>query len=483
MATAACDARIIKIATGGMKETMLWSNVTDPRTRRRLVAGMTPFYPGQEFWLRGAVLGEGGEYETLAIDGPRPLWKKKLVFNDSEVVTVIGEGGVYHNRLGGVTMMEKEPENGQHRAIVRIPELFDAQFAPVQTRIAASTDDCDLKITSTTASRAATRPSLFRLPKSAMNISPAGITLSNVVANDVGLDAVSQMSQIVRQVKLFLGSIDPPINTSNAVSALLLLSEMSDFATVNPVYASLFPLGEPNPPARVTVAVDLPPHVKVSLSLVVSQSLRSQLRGCTFKVAATGRQPTSAHTVKQSASRLLHTLTISMSLTRRSSRLFTLLVKFTGSTIHGCAHREVRTASDPELATSLAHWPRTERGMSGPGVSLFYPLRIMPLYMQRRRARFGSMATLQMRPVPAMDTRRKKRRIMTSGTHSIIALMRTVVQLKPSRAVSTFIHFPTGSPSMGWRQLVLTALRFWLLKWSPFLGMLLSNGGALVSPV
>ena len=279
MAAAGCDARIIKIATGGMKETMLWSNVTNPRTRSRLVAGMAPFYAGHEFWLRGAVLGEGGEYETLAIDGPRPLWKKKLVFDDGEVATITGKGGVYHTRLGGARTVEKKPETGQHEALVRVPNLFDAQFQMVRTRVAACTDDGDSNITSTAIPLTATRFGPFMLPKSAVNISPAGITLSNVVADDAGLDAASQMSQIVRQAKIFLGSLEPPSNTSNAVSALLLLSSMSDFVTVNHVYASLFPLGEPNPPARVTVAVDFPAHVKVSLSLVVLRSPRSQIRG------------------------------------------------------------------------------------------------------------------------------------------------------------------------------------------------------------
>ena len=279
MAAAGCDARIIKIATGGMKETMLWSNVADPRTRSRLVAGMTPFYTGHEFWLRGAVLGEGGEYETLAADGPHPLWKKRLVFDHDQITTVTGEGGVYHTRLGGVATAEKEPESGQDEALVRVPELLDAQFIAVQSRVVSRTDDDDLAITNTTVSQS---PTVFRprqLPKAVMNISPADIILSNVIADDTGHDAASQMSQIVMQVKTYLSSVDPFTSTSHAVSALLLLSDMSDFVIVNPVYASLFLSGEPNPPARVTVAVDLPPHVKVSVSLVVSRSQRSQLRG------------------------------------------------------------------------------------------------------------------------------------------------------------------------------------------------------------
>lgn len=78
MAAAGCDARVIKIASGGIPESLLWANVADPRTQSRLVSGLALFFPDREFWLRGAVLGEGGEYETLAINGPPRLWKRRI---------------------------------------------------------------------------------------------------------------------------------------------------------------------------------------------------------------------------------------------------------------------------------------------------------------------------------------------------------------------------------------------------------------------
>ncbi len=280
MAAAGCDAKVIKIASGGMKETLLWSGITDSRTRGRLVAGMAPFYLGHELWLRGAVLGEGGEYETLAVDGPRPLWKQRLVFNDREIKTVTEEGGVHRVRLGGVAMMEKDWEigRGNHEALVRTPKMFDVRFEAVRAHVISSRDGPS-SMTKDPAIGYPGQPYPFQPPDAAMNICSAHIHLSNVVADDVEVDAAGQMSHIVRQVKAFLSSIDPPVSTSDAVSALLLLSSMSDFAAVNHVYASLFPLGEPNPPARITVAVDLSSTVKVSLSLVIARRPRSQLRG------------------------------------------------------------------------------------------------------------------------------------------------------------------------------------------------------------
>lgn len=137
MAAAGCDARVIKIATGGMKEDLLWANVADTRTRSRLVSGMAPFFPDNEFWLRAAVLGEGGEYETLATDGPRPLWKKRLAINERDIVTSMGDGGVHYARIGEAFLEDKQDDNPTEtrRAPVRTPKLYDPQFEAVLKQI------------------------------------------------------------------------------------------------------------------------------------------------------------------------------------------------------------------------------------------------------------------------------------------------------------------------------------------------------------
>ncbi|EME80323.1 uncharacterized protein MYCFIDRAFT_31828 [Pseudocercospora fijiensis CIRAD86] len=74
MAAVGQDARIIKVASGGLDETFLWQNVADPRTIARLKKASQRFGSADD----GAVLGEGGEYETLAIAGPPPLWKASV---------------------------------------------------------------------------------------------------------------------------------------------------------------------------------------------------------------------------------------------------------------------------------------------------------------------------------------------------------------------------------------------------------------------
>ncbi|MBE7180272.1 MAG: diphthine--ammonia ligase, partial [Terriglobus roseus] len=68
------DARIVKVAGGGLDEGALWGNVADARVTARLERAAARFgTPGD-----GAVVGEGGEFETLAVDGPGPLWKRRI---------------------------------------------------------------------------------------------------------------------------------------------------------------------------------------------------------------------------------------------------------------------------------------------------------------------------------------------------------------------------------------------------------------------
>lgn len=272
MAAAECDARIIKIATGGVHESMLWTNVAEPKTRSRLVAGMAPFFPDQPFWLRGAVLGEGGEYETLVLDGPYPIWKKRLHVDPHDIKIMSGEGGVHHVGLPKVSVVAKE-QNRASRLLVRCPQLLDVQFENVRAQlrdVVSGVDDMQVSDRQT---------QRYPVPKATIKVSSVHITLVNFVAQDTAADAVSQMKEIVTAVNQSLSKLCPPITSSATVFGFLQMASMSDFPTVNPIYASLFPKGEPNPPARVTIASDLPTGVKVSLSLLLHRGHRSHRRG------------------------------------------------------------------------------------------------------------------------------------------------------------------------------------------------------------
>ncbi|KAJ9606372.1 hypothetical protein H2200_009333 [Cladophialophora chaetospira] len=291
MASAGCDARIIKIASGGIKESLLWSNVADPRMQARLVGGLLPFFPDHEFWLRGAVLGEGGEYETLAINGPRHLWKRRIEMSMDHMSAFTGEGGVSYLRLAKPQTVENEPDNSLSRDSLRVPGTFDSQFQTVleimRSRGPLNTENID-KLDSLGLKHPRQESSILLQPTQC--ICPDSVAIFNLTSQVVAPirdsnTAGTQMQQIRDDLKSRLDSVSVslglsrPLPTSTIVFTMLLLKDISNFGVVNTIYGSLFQPGEPNPPARVTVATLLPEGVEVSLNVILDLGLRDARRG------------------------------------------------------------------------------------------------------------------------------------------------------------------------------------------------------------
>lgn len=288
MAVVGCDARIIKIASGGIPEKLLWSNVGDHITQTRLVNGLSPFFPDREFWLRGAVLGEGGEYETLAINGPRPLWKKRIEIAETNSRTVADEGGVSYFKIAGANLVDKcDSDDATVHDKLRIPDGLDPQFAMLATRLQASQPRLE-----PTPNLSRTLPGVefdAMIVTSTSTLSERNLAISNITVNpsDTSKDrpssAADQMKQVVQKLRTMLqsyqGQLEPTPTSSKIISTTLLLKDITQFAAVNARYATLFREGEPNPPARVTFACQLPPGVEVSLGVILNLGSRDSLRG------------------------------------------------------------------------------------------------------------------------------------------------------------------------------------------------------------
>ncbi|KIW37174.1 uncharacterized protein PV06_10793 [Exophiala oligosperma] len=294
MSAAGCDARIIKIASGGIKENLLWSNVSEANTRSRLVSGLRPFFTEHEFWLRGAVLGEGGEYETLAVDGPRPLWKRRIDLPTDTSSTFYGEGGVSYLRLGKAKTVENDPDSSHEISTALQPRPLDVQFEAVlervQTQASEMTSTRDSEATTVLSDNHSARFSIELLPLT-RKLSLAYLTISNITATTTGVPsedkgtAADQMRRICEKLKSVLDSLSSTqkvpgkLTTSNIVATTLLLKDMSQFASVNSTYSSMFRSGEPNPPARVTISCQLPQDVEVSLNVILDLGPRDARRG------------------------------------------------------------------------------------------------------------------------------------------------------------------------------------------------------------
>lgn len=285
MAAVGCEARIIKVASGGLDEGVLWEDVSGPgpSVRGKLVKAMKRFCAPED--IRGAVLGEGGEYESLALDGPGFLWKKRIVIEEREGRT--GEGGVGFMRLKGAKCAVKDKEEGAGNVTpedVRRPALLDGVFGEVLDGLLAVTvhDGEGGEGLSTAPNPDPEKQWLHCEP---IQTKHAGIwTISNLTASEAGPDSGAQMQAITEKVKTILSSPsstqdDTPRSTDDIVFATVLLRSIADFTHMNTIYNTLF--RKPNPPARATIACGdtLPEGVNIMVSFVVDLGLRDARQG------------------------------------------------------------------------------------------------------------------------------------------------------------------------------------------------------------
>ncbi|KAI1489284.1 hypothetical protein F5X96DRAFT_679898 [Biscogniauxia mediterranea] len=278
MAAAGLDARIIKVASAGLDESFLWENVASAAGIARVEKAMRRFGGGG----KGSVLGEGGEFETLVVDGPKALFKGRVVVRD-EARRIVREGGGcswLSIRKATVQMKEVAPTEQPQSVTasssdlgVRIPNLLDPRFEAVVASLRSS-DQLGLA-----------RPAQLGLS----NLKVLGLVqhdhdsyqewcfVGNSHSRNGPLSTTTiveeQTAQIVDEIRARLQERSLPATT--ITSSIIVLRRMSDFALVNKLYGSLFP--EPNPPSRVTVScgdVLSPPDASVAIYLSVQPHLK-----------------------------------------------------------------------------------------------------------------------------------------------------------------------------------------------------------------
>ncbi|TKA67796.1 hypothetical protein B0A49_08123, partial [Cryomyces minteri] len=262
------DSRIIKVASGGLDASFLWENVADWRTVRRLAKAMGRF-GGNE---GGAVLGEGGEFETLTIDGPDVLWKGRIVV----VETVITNGEVGTAALS-VTKARVEPkpvtEDSKALQKLRLPKLLDEEFEQLLVELPQTGSHIGTS-TEQTKSMAT-----FNLREVSHWVESRGQHVFTI-ANATGLGDNTH-SQIVAIGERFLRLVDP----SAILFTTILLRSMSDFADVNKAYgpysqAITIALGatspDPSESREMVFVAGQIPLVPASMEIVSASDFRMQ---------------------------------------------------------------------------------------------------------------------------------------------------------------------------------------------------------------
>jgi diphthine-ammonia ligase len=229
------DSRIIKVASGALDDSFLWQNVADRRTRMRLTKAAQRFGALGD----GAALGEGGEYETLAVSGPSPVWKKDIVVDETERDVVPGEAGSFSISVRTPRLAEKT-EMTNNLSALRTPTLLDSQFENILQRLQDETSSASLKSIPTGEDGAVAS---IRSLHSDDDVLLTGLTGD-------GSDAAAQMTSIMDSLVQKLTELNHQM--TDIAYTTIVMRDMTDFPSINAVYGKYFI--SPNPPARVTIA-------------------------------------------------------------------------------------------------------------------------------------------------------------------------------------------------------------------------------------
>ncbi|KAH6897120.1 hypothetical protein B0T10DRAFT_175411 [Thelonectria olida] len=259
MANAGLEARIIKVASAGLDEGHLWECVSSEEGAQRVKSALRKF-GSAEF---AAALGEGGEFETIVVDGPGDLFKRKIAVPEHGRKIVREGGGCSWLMLGGARLEEK-PDAAQELA-VRTPDLLDQRFKAIADglrRLEPLTQEHSMQ---------KSRSTLLR--------GDAGTTSADVdvlrwsVLSEPSSSERSiqdETTQVVGRIRALVSaaSLDP----SDITHTVIVLRRMSDFPKVNGEYGKLFP--KPNPPSRVTISCGdlLPSGVNIAVYLTAPSS-------------------------------------------------------------------------------------------------------------------------------------------------------------------------------------------------------------------
>ena len=284
MKAAGLDVRLIKVASGGLDESHLWSNLLDGQARRKVEKAMSFF--------GGSVLGEGGEYETMVIKGPSHVWKGRFLIPASDMRVNAdsasdGSAWLTFRKNGGQVVPNDYAKENLPTSIVRIPNIWDKDFEKLleqglrhdEVRQRRSEEDGEAEKAfsqlatdqPSTSLKPSSRPG--ELTGSMTTMLQADFANMKIVANLTGgaraETAADQMKSIASSISKILDDLG--LSTTSILFTTILLRSMSDFVIVNQIYGKLFT--KPNPPARVTIGCPLPPGEQVIVSIVISKGL------------------------------------------------------------------------------------------------------------------------------------------------------------------------------------------------------------------
>lgn len=294
MAAVGLEARMVKVASAGLDERFLWENVASEMGVQRIAHAMRRFGAADG---RGAILGEGGEFETLVVDGPPSLFKGRIVMSEEDR-RVVHEGGgcAWLSFRRADVVLKDEPEQAGELSTpsldIQTPRLLDPRFEDVGRCLLAvpASENQKPGIAGPSLCCDSTRPAFnFGSTSSPFSVtqtdSPTSQPPSSRQTPSVqewcyfgsdeagSLTVEKQTLGIVDQIRRRLRERGLP--TTAITNSVIVLRHMSDFPLINEHYGSLF--DQPNPPSRVTISCGglLPRGAAVAIYLSVQIRLES----------------------------------------------------------------------------------------------------------------------------------------------------------------------------------------------------------------
>lgn len=273
MEKAKLDAMIIKVAGSGLDESFLWQKLTSKSTLKRIQKATQRFGVEDD----GAILGEGGEFETLVLDGPSYLFKSRIEILDSDKIIIRESGGSAWLKILKANVVSKGKATLDK--VIRIPNILEPKFYNIYEII----KDSKTYVINPELYKLEDICNLSRLFKITPKRSKTCSMLRWTISAPPGLKNINEEAKcLIDSISLRL--IREKLKPNDVTSSIVLLRSMQNFELMNKLYGTLF--SRPNPPARVTISCgdNMPPRVNFIIHLTIFSSYspmreRSMRRG------------------------------------------------------------------------------------------------------------------------------------------------------------------------------------------------------------
>ncbi|RKF64308.1 Diphthine--ammonia ligase [Erysiphe neolycopersici] len=224
MRSARIEARIIKVAGSGLDENFLWQNLTSKSTIQKVQKAVEKFGVEDD----GAILGEGGEFETLVLDGPSYLFKSRIEILDHDRIIVKENGGSAWLKILKAQVISKNIVPSDE--VIQIPNILEPRFS----RIFETLKDSVIYETNLNSHKLENFSNPLHSPQLVPKKPHACSIIRWTISAPTGLKSISEEAKCL--IDTISSRLDRAgLKSTDVVSTILLLRSMQYFELMNKV--------------------------------------------------------------------------------------------------------------------------------------------------------------------------------------------------------------------------------------------------------